>query len=543
MRLLHCENTPADQRINISFADCGNASPPRYAILSHRWGNPTDEVTFADFNQGTAASKKGYSKIHGSCAQALEDGIDHVWIDSCCIDKSKSAEVSAEINSMYRYYAEAAVCYAYLDDVSSDEDPNGPDSSFRKSAWFTRGWTLQELIAPSSVVFFARDWVEIGTRTSLAHTIESVTGIERRFLSGTHPSSASVSKRMSWAAKRQTTMPEDIAYCLMGIFDVNLPVLYGERENAFFRLQCEIMKKSPDHTIFAWDYESSNYSGMLASHPSQFWNGSKFEAIDWLDLVNLHPRQKSRDEQFGRPGPHFELTNNGIRIWLPTKSDVKIAKTNTPVQRVALGCRDVSKPNEKCVTMYLVRWQEDHQYMRVSPSIGLDGQRLSANIDKEVTLNEFFLVDRYPLDPNMGRTTQNIMPILTVEHGQLEGFTVADYFPENAWLPNDGLDSISLSFSDTNSSFGTLQLLNRATEDVVVVHVGFSNGKPWTALGVSHLSNFQAAVELHQTFPGKSHAPETDWIKRRLPGAQKDIVLSMRHFSGESIMKARLKTV
>ncbi|KAF4544070.1 uncharacterized protein LTHEOB_6736 [Lasiodiplodia theobromae] len=539
MRLLHCEKTSPQQPINISFSFCGDATQARYAILSHRWGNPKDEVLFADFKDGTAASKKAYPKIHGCCTKALEDGISQVWVDTCCIDHDSSAELS-EISAMYSYYASASVCYAYLEDVESGEDPNAQDSSFRKSLWFTRGWTLQELIAPPTVVFFAKDWVEIGTKASLADTVESITGIERKFFLGTPPFSASISKRMSWAARRETSRTEDRAYCIMGLFNVFMPIMYGERENAFLRLQQEILKKSTDHTIFAWDYETSNYSGMLATDPSQFRNGWKFEAIKWMDLVDLHPRQKSREEEFKRPRSNFELTNNGLRIWLPTKSDVKIAKTNTPVRRVALGCRDVSRPDEKCVTMYLVRWKGD-QYMRVSPSVGLDGQRLSANIDKEVTLNEFFLIDRYPLDENVGANTQDIVPILTMEYRQLDGFAVADYFPENAWLPNEGLDSISLSFSDTNDSFGTLQLSNDATKDVIVMHVGFSDGKPWAALGVSHMSNFQAAAELHQAFPAKNHVPETDWIRRKLPGAQKDVMLSMRHFNGESIMKGKLR--
>ncbi|PPQ76116.1 hypothetical protein CVT26_011671, partial [Gymnopilus dilepis] len=223
-----------------------------FAILSHTWG--TDEITFQEFSAQTGTEKAGYSKIIRSCAQAALHDFKHIWIDTCCIDKTSSSELSEAINSMYMWYKEANVCYVYLSDVNSDEGV-ADMSSFRQSRWFTRGWTLQELIAPRYVVFFDRDWNEIGTKLSLRQEISDITGVPTELLSGLREAplhSFCIAQRMSWAANRQTTRDEDIAYCLMGIFNVNMPILYGEGKRSFIRLQHEILKDSDDQSLFAW---------------------------------------------------------------------------------------------------------------------------------------------------------------------------------------------------------------------------------------------------------------------------------------------------
>ncbi|OBZ69667.1 hypothetical protein A0H81_10442 [Grifola frondosa] len=199
---------------------------PPYAILSHRWRR--DEVLFRDIQDlPHAKTLKGYSKVSHACAKAVEDGFDWIWIDTCCIDKTSSAELSEAINSMYAWYRDAAVCYAYLDDVHSNDDCEARGSSFRRSRWFTRGWTLQELIAPRRVVFFSRGWTDIGTRAGLVDTIETITRVHRLVLLKV-PVKLSIAARMSWAAGRETTRVEDRAYSLMGIFGVNMPAIYGE---------------------------------------------------------------------------------------------------------------------------------------------------------------------------------------------------------------------------------------------------------------------------------------------------------------------------
>ena len=221
MRLL---NTKTVQLEEFNEADC-----PRYAILSHTWGN--GEVTFQELQQEkTPAQKAGYEKIVKTCREALARGLNYAWVDTCCIDKSSSAELSEVINSMFRWYAKAEVCFAYLSDIRTG-------ASFRKlveSRWFTRGWTLQELIAPPMLLFFDNNWQLIGNRSAFRFLIASSTGIGADFLRDDMTDIhhrlgfASVAQRMSWAAKRNTTRVEDLAYCLLGIFDINMPLLYGE---------------------------------------------------------------------------------------------------------------------------------------------------------------------------------------------------------------------------------------------------------------------------------------------------------------------------
>ncbi|KAI8631781.1 heterokaryon incompatibility protein-domain-containing protein [Xylariaceae sp. FL1651] len=225
-----------------------------FAILSHTWG--PEEVTFQDWQQLSPAElelKEGYRKINSCCNQALEDGYLWVWVDTCCIDKTSSAELSEAINSMFRWYQDSAICYAHIADVSDDTNEDSLLSSLAKSRWVTRGWTLQELLAPRDIVFFSENWHKLTTKLDSISTLSSITGIDESFLDGAPLENASAAKKMSWAAQRKTTRVEDIAYCLLGIFDVNMPLIYGEGKKAFKRLQEEIMKANPeDHTLFAW---------------------------------------------------------------------------------------------------------------------------------------------------------------------------------------------------------------------------------------------------------------------------------------------------
>ncbi|KAK1757807.1 hypothetical protein QBC47DRAFT_377014, partial [Echria macrotheca] len=219
-----------------------------------------EEVTFQDWEilstePDRIMAKSGFRKIEYCCFQAASEGIEWVWIDTCCIDKKSSAELSEAINSMFRWYRNAKICYAYLADVSAEVIPehDEPSASIAKSRWFTRGWTLQELIAPSELEFFSDDWKKLGSRQQLCDLVTAASGIEQKFLCGEPLQTASIAKRMSWAANRQTSRIEDMAYCLLGIFDVNMPLLYGEGKRAFRRLQQEILKENPyDQSLFAW---------------------------------------------------------------------------------------------------------------------------------------------------------------------------------------------------------------------------------------------------------------------------------------------------
>jgi Heterokaryon incompatibility protein (HET) len=228
---------------------------PRYAILSHTWGADGEEVTYQDLTRGTGQRKAGYQKIRFCGKQAATDGLQYFWVDTCCIDKSSSAELQEAINSMFRWYHDAGKCYVYLSDVSiSGSSENGQFSqetwepAFQKSRWFTRGWTLQELIAPASVEFFSVEGERLGDKKSLERQIHDITGITPQALQGGPLSHFGVDKRMSWAAKRETKREEDAAYSLLGIFDIHMPLIYGEgRKKALARLQKEIKDTSKHH--------------------------------------------------------------------------------------------------------------------------------------------------------------------------------------------------------------------------------------------------------------------------------------------------------
>jgi hypothetical protein len=183
---------------------------PRYAILSHTWGE--EEVNYQAITNHGSEWKAGYQKIKCCGERAAKDGWEYFWVDTCCIDKQSSAELSEAINSMFRWYKNAEICYVYLSDVSVPPPPHlSHGSTIEKSRWFTRGWTLQELIAPSEIVFFDKTWQEIGKKRTLLEDLEKITTIDVRALAGAELSTFSVARRMSWAARRETTRLEDIA--------------------------------------------------------------------------------------------------------------------------------------------------------------------------------------------------------------------------------------------------------------------------------------------------------------------------------------------
>ncbi|KAI8289579.1 Vegetative incompatibility protein HET-E-1 [Colletotrichum sp. SAR 10_98] len=217
---------------------------------------------------------KGFHKIRKTCRLAAHDGIKYAWVDTCCIDKSNSAELSEAINSMYKWYKNAKVCYAYLSDLrlpASFPKDMALEPLLRKCRWFSRGWTLQELIAPADVRFYQHDWGLVGDKREWYGILSGVTGISSNAMTYYVPASHCIAERMSWAAGRETTREEDKAYCLLGIFDVNMPMLYGEGSKAFRRLQEEIIRTGYDVSIFAWSKTPGfDFYGAFADAPGQF---------------------------------------------------------------------------------------------------------------------------------------------------------------------------------------------------------------------------------------------------------------------------------
>ncbi|KAK8055090.1 heterokaryon incompatibility protein-domain-containing protein [Apiospora rasikravindrae] len=337
-----------------------------YAILSHTWED--GEVTFQEFcdrrrdenGHVGARAKKGWRKIERLCALTRGYGprrLRYAWVDTCCIDKTSSAELSEAINSMYRWYADSAVCFAYLGDLAprDHQNPNGNGNSnigfqdggpmlsgiardeervddtkndpsapgfvddIFQCRWWTRGWTLQELIAPVKLIFLDRDFNLRGTKVSLHSKIAERTGIEKKILLHRKPlASAHVARRMSWAAERQTTRAEDAAYSLMGIFDINMPLLYGEGSKAFLRLQEEICRRSNgDLTLFAWAADAPPVATGKKDRDETFKNGDADP--EYRGILARHPREFLGAKTLGKqPGElhrgELSVTNKGIRI-------------------------------------------------------------------------------------------------------------------------------------------------------------------------------------------------------------------------------------
>ncbi|EXL70116.1 hypothetical protein FOPG_14011 [Fusarium oxysporum f. sp. conglutinans race 2 54008] len=305
MRLINTTTLEVEEFFDVSI--------PEYAILSHTWGD--GEVSLQDWaDRKNRRFKPGFQKIIWACAQAAKDQLSHVWVDTNCIDKSSSAELSEAINSMFRWYRRSAVCYVYLEDVPAMtlDECTKADSAFRNARWFTRGWTLQELIAPPNVSFFSSNWTLIATKSELAPCITEITGIPwscllKGRLSKAHPLRRySVAQRMAWASSRSTTRIEDQAYSLLGLFDISMPLVYGEGFEAFTRLLGEIIHKYADHSFFA---SRLQYVDFLPRSP---WEFSDSQSV----VVSSSPQL----QRHYTPGDHsysFHLTNTGLQITLP----------------------------------------------------------------------------------------------------------------------------------------------------------------------------------------------------------------------------------
>ena len=393
MRLLNVKTRKLEEFFNMPV--------PEYAILSHTWGE--DELVYRDFQESDSmlrllgemqslspkstrlrprllrgrqslspnstqpslnsvlsrsrtrnqtpldllkpsCNQSSYLKLDGCCVQATKDGHSYVWIDTICIDKSSSAELSEAINSMYKWYADAQDCYVYLSDVELTFNPEDDldSAAFRKSRWFSRGWTLQELLAPRKVVFFTRSWDPISGfyRNSsgagpMVSLVTQITGVPGRYLNGgVKISTAPVCQKMAWAARRRTTRPEDEAYCLLGLFGLNMPLLYGEGSKAFMRLQEQIMQVIGDDTLFCWGQDLSvvgrESCGLLANAPSSF--AGYEDTLLSPDLV----LQRS----------HYTLTNRGILFTVPS-----IAYGDNPSSTMMVIPLNAHTAHGKCIAL------------------------------------------------------------------------------------------------------------------------------------------------------------------------------------------------
>jgi hypothetical protein len=261
----------------------------------------TAKLQFAISEKVQSRRKLGITKFAAAGNKLRRTISQYFWVDTCCIDKTSSSELMEAVNSMYRWYQEAKVCFAYLGDVPAETAPSW--SSMANARWFSRGWTLQELVASPNVEIYASDWTLLGTKKDSCNELLLITGIHTEALQGRPVESFSIAQRMSWASKRSTTRPEDIAYSFFGIFQVNMPILYGEgARKAFVRLQEVIMIDFDDQSLFAWTQpstEPTTLRGLLADSPADFATSGTIIPV--------------RGGKINR----FSTTNARVRITLP----------------------------------------------------------------------------------------------------------------------------------------------------------------------------------------------------------------------------------
>lgn len=395
MRLINTDG-PKEHLLE-KYVDPRNVLKP-YAILSHTWvREPNKELEFNDIrdagdNDAKAAKARSAPKVSKTCELAKSRNISLAWIDTICIDQNSSSDKSEAINAMYRYYQGAEVCFTYLSDVDGygealkDPKPDQPDTAdmkalrerFSAARWFKRGWTLQELLAPPEILFFDKKWKLLGSRSELCNTIAKITRIDPQVLQDSKQIwSHSIAQRMSWAAGRETRRPEDKAYSLLGIFGVNMPMLYGEGDRAFTRLQEEIIRISDDHSLFAWsrfgDQDDSGQEGSDRKDSGQDDPDHNSSDQDNFALLARTPDEfagcanityiPNRTENYP-----YSVNNRGIAIRLrliPWSVDVYLAPINCLRQPKPQGSGGQQrKPLQ--LGIFLKREREHDKFFRVS---------------------------------------------------------------------------------------------------------------------------------------------------------------------------------
>ena len=341
MRLLHARDLVL-KKFELSDA-------PEYAAISHRW---TDhEISLQEFQNSKSGHRRGcgWVKIIQGCKIAWRRGINWIWIDTACIDKESSTEMNESINSMYRWYERSKECYVFLPDVHEicacncrlqdysikqvgRRYPRFYLEELKGSVWFTRGWTLQELLAPKKVEFFNSKFLKIGSRQDLKSHVTKITGIAADCLVGERSiDDASLAERMSWAARRRTTREEDVAYSLLGVFGVSMPLLYGEGMRSFMRLQAEIILRSDDESIFAWKphaVSTDRWYGLLAPNPRVFADTPSIEKRLFESRRHYEWTNKGMRFQLRLPRSGLIPTAQGLMVLLPLNCVQHISKDN-----------------------------------------------------------------------------------------------------------------------------------------------------------------------------------------------------------------------
>ncbi|KAI3322060.1 hypothetical protein HD806DRAFT_135496 [Xylariaceae sp. AK1471] len=495
-----------DRLDRLELVEVSEEFAPRYAILSHTWGR--EEVTFQDIQAfsrrqwsravsqtaSTIQAKKGFVKIRKAAALAAKHGYSYIWVDTCCIDKTSSAELSEAINSMFRWYKKASACFAYMEDVKYGcHDSKGGLFHLlcQDSRWFTRGWTLQELIAPYDVLFYGEDWGYLGSKAhdeDVRISLADITGIDVRVLEGIiQPSEMSIAARMKWASQRETTRLEDVAYCLMGLFDVNMPLLYGEGSKAFIRLQEEILKGSNDHSIFTWktpELDSNEVlSGLLAETPQHF-----------TYVENYRPMPPS----VSQGSTAWSTTNQGLRLSLfllpfRDRNGNQIQDEYDAVLECAIrrGDEAYRSPAIRMRRLY------GDQFARVDPQIVKRVVTPSFDPSHGMGSYEIAFVKQKPVYavPDFMVSFSNILQSSGPQDSNLSCY-ITKVWPEKYW--DEEAATLRTIPSPSNRVIGLFRFFAPATVATVDFAIGLRR-EPGGAWVVWHLQRPSTGEPLHQT--------------------------------------------
>ncbi|ETS87132.1 hypothetical protein PFICI_00960 [Pestalotiopsis fici W106-1] len=494
---------------------------PPYVILSHTWQD--GEVSYQEFHTAEARQKAGFQKIARFCLLVNRMHYEYAWVDTCCIDKTSSTELSEAINSMFRWYQNADLCIAYLCDVTwVEEEQVWPQ--WNASRWFTRGWTLQELLAPPSVLLYNSDWQCLGDRTSFSTWIQAITGINERYLvdgeddlGGNHPTNndksrrrlsrirdSTIAEKMSWAARRQTTREEDIAYSLLGLCNVSMPLLYGEGSYAFIRLQEEIIRRNFDWTLLAWglpwdDFESRRLESQKSREGSlaRLFPAAR-SAVDML-LCNEHPwsdpvpYEATWDPSDGllatspryfwrcerviahRIAFDWELTSRGFRVSLPASDDENC--------HMILPCQIKDEPSY-LIAIPLIK-QQTGLYRRAFAGIKLV---------REQSWHRWPLQSLY-----LSTATSNADHLLSEKSEEImwlsvaPGLSIQEVFPPEKWSPTQ-----NILYCSHDRPAGMKPLF-------VLLFKIVKTGKEFAVVIIQHKSKVASDVEIAlQTIPQQS---------------------------------------
>lgn len=355
------------------FPDC----PYReYAILSHTWSeNNAEEVVFSDMtNLNAARLKAGWKKIEFCCRQAIQDRIDWVWIDTCCIDKSSSAELTEAINSMFKWYRKSLRCYVYLSDASNVSSRSSSDeimTAIQECRWFQRAWTLQELLAPFTVHFYSSSWAFIGTKATLRTIICQCSKIDETALYLWKPRKFCVSQIMQWAETRESTRIEDHAYSLMGLFEINMPIIYGEGLKAFQRLQEHILKQSTDHTLLA-----HFHTNCIAPSAKLFWASEPIAYQEYVEKAEMVHADFS-----------CSITPQGVKLWAHIiKQHTKAYHGKDGNHLAVLRCSPRDQPSKLYALPLRHLWHNEYQKTRVLRLLTIDITELAKGTWQEICI-------------------------------------------------------------------------------------------------------------------------------------------------------------